>query len=269
LLRALRHFSKFAVYSAPLAFFVIAWAGLSVLLGPTRLPSPAEIVLLAASSFLADPIIRAQGGGSWGYLPHVAWTLSQFAVGFTCGAFAGIATGLFVSRSRHFVGCIGMVLEFLRAVPPLILIPLTLTLLPPAAAIEALIVGVYAALTLFTYSVEASRNVPVHLLDLAQVMGARGTRLTIDVLLPATLPELFGAMRVTLVTSVGIAVVVEYLAMPAGIGRVMNFAASFSHIDLIIVGIVWAVVITLLVDEALNLVARSCLRWKRSSLRSG
>jgi NitT/TauT family transport system permease protein len=161
-----------------------------------------------------------------------------------------------------------MLLEFLRAVPPLILVPLALTLLPPMALTEVLIIGVYAALAQFTYSVEASKNVPVHFLDLAQVMGARGTRLTIDVLVPATLPELLGAMRVTVVTSMGIAVVVEYVAMPAGIGRVMNFAASFSRIDLIIVGIMWAAVITLVVDAALNLVSRWCLRWNRSSLRS-
>jgi NitT/TauT family transport system permease protein len=80
--------------------------------------------------------------------------------------------------------------------------------------------------------------------------------------MPAILPELLGAMRVTVVTSIGIAVVVEYLAMPAGVGRVMKFAASFSRIDLLMVGIIWAVIITLFVDAIISLLSRHFLRWR-------
>src|SRR5262249_39978042 len=106
--------------AAPIAFFLIIWEVLSALLGAARLPSPTEVLWVSATSLLADPIIRAQGGGSFGYLPHIGWTFLQVALGFTGGSLVGIAAGLLVSRSRQFLGCMGVLLEFVRAIPPLI-----------------------------------------------------------------------------------------------------------------------------------------------------
>lgn len=265
--RALQNIAQASLQIAPIALFIVIWGALSALLDSTRLPSPIEVLWISATSLFADPIIRAQGGGSSGYLPHVAWTFQQVAIGLAGGSLLGIGAGLLVSRSREFLGCAGAVIEFVRAMPPLILVPIALTVLPPMGFTEALIVGAYAALTQFTYAVEAGRNVPTRLLDVAHAMGARGMRLTKDVLAPAALAELFGAVRVVVVTSIGIAIVVEYLAMPTGIGRVMSFAASFSRIDLIIVGIMWAIILTLMMDGLLSLVSRWCLRWRRAALR--
>jgi ABC-type nitrate/sulfonate/bicarbonate transport system permease component len=251
-----------AIRLAPAAIFVVGWWTLSEIVGSDLLPPPGSVIELLGSSLFSDPIIKAQGGGSWGYLPHIEWTLRQFGIGFLVGGLIGTLVGLTASRLQNLSSCAGNLLEFFRAIPPLIMVPLVLVLLPPAPEIEPLIIGLYAALSLFAYTLEAVINVPVVLIDLARLLGARGHRLVFDVLMPAILPELLGAMRVTVVTSVGIAIVVEYLAMPSGIGRVMKFAASFSRIDLIIVGVIWAVIITLFVDVIMALLSRHFLRWQ-------
>ena len=82
-----------------------------------------------------------------------------------------------------------------------------------------------------------------------------------DVQVPAVLPELLGALRVTSVMSLGIAIVVEYMVSPQGIGRVMKFAISYSSVDLILVGIIWAIAIAYLIDFILVLIFAYVLRW--------
>jgi ABC-type nitrate/sulfonate/bicarbonate transport system permease component len=248
--------------AAPFLIVAIIWELSSRFAGSDFLPSVLEIVDIFVSSSTSDAIIASQGGGSSGYLPHVLKTVIHVVVGVTIGGGLGAigALGLFQSQGTRLY--IEPILESLRAVPPLILVPFVLIAFGATATAQFIICGLYAGLSLFVYTINALDNIPHEYRDIARLYGTSRMQLIRKVELPAIVPELLGGTRVTFAIALGIVIVAEYMGAPSGVGRVLKFALSFSRVDLILVGIIWAGVIGLIFDTIIDHAIRSCIRWR-------
>jgi ABC-type nitrate/sulfonate/bicarbonate transport system permease component len=215
------------------------------------------------SSFLGDPIIAAQGGGEHGYLPHIVATIVNFLSGFIPGATGGFLLALAMAQYPRMLFVIEPILEFIRALPPLLVIPFALLFFQSGDALIAVTVGAYSAFSVCVYTLNALRNIPSNYLWLSKLMSAGQAFSMLTVQIPAIVPELVGGIRVTTVLGLGIAVVVEYMAAPSGIGRVMKFAVSYARVDLIMVGVVWIVLIAFVFDSLAQLAFAFTLRWTK------
>jgi ABC-type nitrate/sulfonate/bicarbonate transport system permease component len=248
----------------PLLGFVAIWQVASWLLGPGRLPGPTLTVVMLLESAFHDPIIAAQGGQ--GYLPHVASTLTHAVVGCGIGISIGFSLALCATLSRPTLWILDSLAEILRILPPLIFVPFVI-LISGSLLVMTLLVGevitiaMYSAASISVYSLSALAALPSEYVNLGTLLGAGRLRNLINVQLPAIIPSLIGPVRVIVSVSLGIAVVVEYLAAPAGIGRVMYFAQSFSRVDLILVGVTWVMLLALTLDFGISLVSKRVLRW--------
>jgi ABC-type nitrate/sulfonate/bicarbonate transport system permease component len=246
---------------APLAGLYAAWAAGSWYLGPGRLPGPLQTLSVLFESALHDPVILAQNGGSWGYLPHVLSTCLRAVAGSGIGIASGLALALAASQVRPILWVFDTAVELFRVVPPLILVPFAVLVCGPTEAVVTISVAIYSGLTMGMYALDALSRVPAEYVDLAKLLGANHLGILFSIRLPAILPELVGPLRVIASLGVGIAVVAEYLAAPKGIGRVMNFAMSYARADLILVGVIWTVLIVLCLDAGILLASRFLLRW--------
>jgi|SRR5277367_1737148 len=248
-----------------LPFFVLAaiWEVGAFIAGPSRFPDIAQTFGTVADSLFKEPIIEAQGGGASGFYPHLLATLCGFAGGLFGGVLVGFVMALVIAQSKNLSYLIEPALEFFRALPPLLVIPFAILLCKSNGALQGFTVSIYAAFAVCVYTLNAVRNIAPNYSSLARLLGAGRLRTVLDVQIPAIMPELLGALRVTAALSLGISVVVEYLAAPQGIGRVMKFAISYSRVDLIMAGVIWVILIAIAVDFLISIIFDYILRWSR------
>ncbi|PWU00342.1 MAG: hypothetical protein C5B53_04235 [Candidatus Melainabacteria bacterium] len=247
--------------TAAVIVILIAWQIASLCFGSERVPSISHTLSMTISSFGKDPIIEAQGGGSGGYSPHVLATLANFMIGFVSGSVGGIIFAFGLFHSPKLLKQIDPLIEFFRVLPPLLVIPFAVIFFRSTDALPSITVGIYTMFTVAIYTLAALRNLPANYSILARFVGATKVRRIIDIQIPAIVPALFGAMRLAIVLGLGISVVAEYLVAPAGIGRVMKFAMSFSRIDLLFVGVVWVILIAVILELLVSILVGFMLKW--------
>ncbi|HEY9773384.1 MAG TPA: ABC transporter permease subunit [Planktothrix sp.] len=240
------------------------WQLCAHVLGPSRLPDILQVGSALVNSFQQDPIIAAQGGGSHGYSVHILATMRNFLCGMVPGSLAGFTLAMVMSRSRIIYSFCEPIVEFVRTLPPLLVVPFAVLLVQSGCALVAVTVGIYSGLMTCIYTLDAIGNVPDNYRYLAGLLGAGSLRVMKDIEIPALLPELTGGLRVTAALGLGICIVTEYMAAPDGIGRVMKFALSYASVELILVGVIWVVVLSLLTDAAISLCFRSANSWSRA-----
>lgn len=257
-----RKIAATAFCALPMLMCMVAWELASHLWGKDVLPSLSEILQVFVMSAFKDPIINSQGGGTGGYFPHVLATILRVATGVPGGAFVGVFFALGLVERPSLRQYAEPVLEALRVIPPLILIPFVLLLFGPTETAQFLVCGIYTALSIFIHAINALANVPSEYWIIARMHGASRWQTIRTVALPAILPELVGGMRISLGIALGIVVIGEYLGAPSGIGRVLKFSLSFARIDLILVGIVWTALVGLLFDTIINKMVMSWIRWR-------
>jgi len=240
---------------------VVGWSAASWVLGSGRLPGPLESLRLLGTTIGENPVVAAQGGGSWGYSIHVLSTFWHVLAGASGGMIIGCLGALLAAQSSLSWSVADTLLEAIRTVPPLIVVPFAAIALSGSNSVQLVSVALYAALMMAVYTFNAIENIPLNYVQLATLLGASRLRRMANVQIPAMLPRLLGPVRVVLAFSLGISVVAEYLASPTGIGRVMKFAMAYSDVHLIVVGVLWTVIIAFVYDAATVLFFGFFMRW--------
>lgn len=187
----------------------------------------------------------------------------RVACGVAIGTAAGIALGGVLFAWPVWRRAMEPMLESLRVIPPLILIPLVLVLLGPIEAAQVVVCATYAALSMLVHTLNALNNVPRAYWINARMHRASRWQTLRTVALPAALPELLAGIRISLALALGIVIVSEYLGAPDGIGRVLKFTLSFARVDLLLVGLAWAVLIGLLFDQIFARILLKRARWRQ------
>ncbi|WP_319525108.1 ABC transporter permease subunit [uncultured Desulfosarcina sp.] len=236
-----------------------------MLVGSDVFPGFFESISAFYRSAFSDPIIKAQGGGSFGFFPHVIFTFLQLTAGLLIGIIIGLFSGLIISSSNFLSYLFDPIIEIFRVLPPLLIIPFCTILISSSQNLELFIIVLYTSFLIFIYSFNSIQNVPLNYKHLAIFMGENYIGLLLRIKLPAIVPELRGSIRITSVMSLGIAVVCEYMVSPTGIGRVFKYSISFSNVQLIVVGIFWTIIIAFFIDSIIILTFHYLLKWTSRS----
>jgi ABC-type nitrate/sulfonate/bicarbonate transport system permease component len=123
----------------------------------------------------------------------------------------------------------------------------------------------YCFIMLVVNTTEAIKNVDPVYSKFAYTLGAPRGRVFRNVILPATVPELVGGIRVIIGVSWGIQIVAELMGSPKGLGQVFSMSVSLQALDIIIPGIMWIALLAYIVDQFFIRVAGFMTRWAPSS----
>jgi ABC-type nitrate/sulfonate/bicarbonate transport system permease component len=181
--------------------------------------------------FLAGPwlvlgkVVRlAVDGQLWG---HVAATLERVALGFTTGAALGLLLGLpagYFPRVRQIVE---PVVEVLRPVPPLAMLPLFIVWVGIGEGSKIGFITYATFFPVFLTSVHAVQGVDPLLLRAAASLGARRHQLFVRVILPAALPEILIGIRLGVALAFFVIVISEFIGAEQGLGFLINDGRNF------------------------------------------
>lgn len=236
---------------------VVLWelASLTGLLSRTSFPSAWEIatkfVELIQSSYL------------W---TAVGQTFAGWAMGVGVGAVLAIALGTLLGRSRFAYASVIPVVEFLKTVPTIAILPLVIVVLGPTMQMKVFLVawGIFWALTIqVIYGVRAVDPV---VRDNARILQLRGWRLFTTVTLPSAAPFVATGMRVAAAVGMILAVIAEMIGGAAGLGLniLVSVNAGPTELPSMYVYILMTGLVGIAVTALFTVLERRMLHWHES-----
>ena len=163
--------------------FVVAWSVVSGAVIAFHLFNP---VFLPGPWVVAGALVTmAAKGQLW---PHVAATLERVVIGFSTGAALAIALALPAGYFRVVRNVVEPVVEMLRPIPPLAMLPLFIVWVGIGETSKIGFITYATFFPMFLTTVHAVRHLDPLLVRAAQSLGARRWQLFLRVILPAVLP---------------------------------------------------------------------------------
>ena len=222
---------------------------------PIWLPSPE-----AVAQRLID--IARDGYQNFTLWEHLGWSLLRVIVGFVLGALVGIPLGYAMGLSGWFRGWFDPIVEFMRPVPPLALIPLVIIWFGIWESGKIILLFL-AALWIMTIAARAGvSGVNISKIHAAYSLGASKWQIMRYVIVPNSLPEIFTGARVAMGVCWGTVVAAELVAAQKGAGMMIIAASKFQLTDIVIMGIILIGVIGYSIDILMRMAERWLVPWK-------
>ena len=169
----------------------------------------------------------------------ISYSLMRISVGFILGSLLGIVLGIALSWSRIIEWWFDPLIEIIRPVPVLALIPLFVLWFGIGEISKILLIAFGAFVRMVVITREAIKNVPPIYLQAAQTLGATGkVALFRTVILPAVTPEVIGGLRVTAAAAFGYCAAAEFLGAQRGVGYMIIRARRYLYTFAVIFGII-------------------------------
>jgi len=235
------------------AVVLILWQAASHfgVLNPALVPSPMEV---AASA------IEAIRDGS--LLHNTAVSIGRVLLGFVVALVVAIPVGMLMGMSRLVQGVTEPLIELLRPIPPIALIPLAILWFGIGEASKVAIIAYGAFFPIFVSTLAGFRDVdPVHIRG-PRTLGATRYELFRDVVLPTAYPQIVTGARLGMSMAFIVLVAAELIASSAGLGYMINYARITFKTDEIFVGICTIGVLGFVLNKGLLELERRIVRWK-------
>ncbi|MEM5503166.1 ABC transporter permease [Ahrensia kielensis] len=225
---------------------------------PLYLPSPEQVWKRSLK-------IINEGFRGFTIWEHLGYSLFRVVVGFLLGAAIGIPLGYAMGLSNFFRGWFDPIVEFMRPVPPLALIPLVI-IWAGIGETGKIILLFLASLWIMAIAARAGASgVNISKVHAAYSLGASKWQIMRHVIAPNSLPEIFTGARVAMGVCWGTVVAAELVAAEQGAGMMIMTASKFQNTDTVIMGIILIGVIGLGIDVLMRNVERFLVPWKGKS----
>ncbi|MEM9370944.1 MAG: ABC transporter permease subunit, partial [Pseudomonadota bacterium] len=187
---------------------------------PIWLPSPEAVFGRIAE-------IANEGYQNSTLIEHLGYSLFRVVAGFIAGALVGIPLGYAMGLSSWFRGWFDPIVEFMRPVPPLALIPLVI-IWAGIGEVGKVILLFLAALWIMTIAARSGvSGVRISKIHAAYSLGASKWQIMRYVIVPNSLPDIFTGARVAMGVCWGTVVAAELVAAEKGAGMMIMVASKF------------------------------------------
>lgn len=226
-------------------------------LPPSRLASPVSIAHTAYNLVVTD-------NPAYGTLQaSLLVSAERWGIGFSIGVVIAVILAVFSGLSRIGEYALDPVINALRSVPLLGLLPLFIVWFGIGDLPKDLIVLLGALFPMYINTFAGIRGVDPKLGELGQVLGLSRWELVWHVVLPGALPQALTGLRLSVIGSLLALVVGEQINANAGLGFMMNQAESFLANNVIVVALIVYALLGVIADSIVRLVERKALAWRQ------
>jgi len=229
------------------------WSGWQM--EPVWLPAPEAVFYR-----LID--VYKNGYQNFTLMEHLGASLQRVVFGFLLGAIVGIPLGYAMGLSNWFRGWFDPIVEFMRPVPPLALIPLVIIWAGIGEAGKIILLFL-ASLWIMTIAARAGvSGVQLSKVHAGYSLGASKWRILTRIIVPNSLPEIFTGARVAMGVCWGTVVAAELVAAEKGAGMMIMVASRFQLTDIVVMGIILIGAIGYSIDILMRKAESVLVPWK-------
>jgi ABC-type nitrate/sulfonate/bicarbonate transport system permease component len=242
------------------AAFLVLWglaSGAVVVLNlfnPIFLPGPWLVI--------GKVIEMAARGQLWA---HLGATLQRVAVGFVTGAVLAVGLGVVAGHLRSVRNAIEPIVELLRPIPPLAVLPLFIVWIGIGETSKVGFITYATFFPMFLTTVHAVGRIDPLLVRAAQSLGAGSLQLFRRVILPAALPDILTGVRLGVALSFFVIVISEFIGAEHGLGYLINDGRNFFLVPQMLGAAVLLGLLGYAGNALVRLLERRLLRWQSPS----
>jgi NitT/TauT family transport system permease protein len=196
-------------------------------------------------------------------------TLTEIALGYAFGVVTAMIVAFMAWRWKSFDRIVQPYIIAFNAIPKVALAPVFLIWFGIGIWSKVATAFVLVFFLAF-YSVYLGlQALDLELVDLARIMGCNERQISLDVLLPATLPFVLSGLRTSMPYAIIGVIIGEFAASTKGIGyRVLYSAGTFDPAG-VYAHIVVLVVLVLAINSLLGLLEAHLIRWRPHREQAG
>lgn len=256
------HVRQLILAALGVGLMVVMWFLAAAATEPVRIPSPVLVFEAIRQNLVEIRALEFASFGTGGIIQNLTYTAVNVLMGVAAGAVAGFAIGLLIGRVRLIRNLLEPPLLFVGTVPVLVLLPfLSLWFGTGRLATNGMVIF-YTMVTVAVVTQQATTNISNYYDNYALSLGASSTRVLLQVVRPAVIPEVLGAVRVALAFGWGFQAIAEVLGGQIGAGRVIRVYAQYAATAEIL-SIVFSVgVLAVVMDGIVAGVGRWVVRWQ-------
>lgn len=218
---------------------------------PLFLPAPSAIVRRASIMLERND-----------FSVHILASARRVLVGFGLAALVAIPAGIILGTSRLAKAIFDPLLSFLRPLPSMSWIPLSLLWLGITEWQKYSIVFMGSLAPSILYTVEATRNIDPVLIRAAKNLGASKLQVMKDVVLPGALPSIIAGLKVMMGIAWTCVISAELVAASNGLGFLIMNGKEMFQTDTVLLGMALISITVLITDMVLNRVEKILLPWR-------
>jgi ABC-type nitrate/sulfonate/bicarbonate transport system permease component len=211
---------------AGVVLFVAIWHVTTYVLPPIILPTPLGVVERIAADFWSAPSLSYYGVSEANLYGNLIYTAGNVAIAVVLGAIIGVLCGLLSARYALFRAVVDPVMMTAGTVPILIAAPFLLIWFGVGRTSAVCLVMFYVAVILYVSAQRAASNLDPIFEESARTLGATKRQIVRDILIPATVPEILGGIRIALAGAWGLEAIAELLGSQSGMGKVLEVLAG-------------------------------------------
>lgn len=237
-------------YIVALAVILLGWHLTSLALHSAALPTPIQTVPML-SKFAPQ------------LLPAFGVSLYRVVIAMLIGTVIAMPLGLAVGRSPRLDALLAPILYILYPIPKIVFLPVLLVLLGLADAPKIVLIAITIFFQVLITVRDAAKAVPVGAVLSVRSLGATRLDIFTNVVVPASLPELFTALRISSGTAVAILFFAEAFAGQTGLGYFIMDSWSMVNYPRMFAGIIMMALLGVVLYEMFDFAERRLTRWRR------
>ncbi len=215
------------------------------------LPSPERVWLRLIDVLLDGSLLR-----------HTWVTVREILGGLALGLTVALALGYVLAKSPLLESILAPYLVASQAIPIVALAPLLVIWFGAGSLSKVLVCALTLFFPVLVNTIVGVRGVDSELHDLLRSLEATPLQVMRYLELPASLPVLFGGLKVGAALSVIGAVVSEFVSSDRGLGFLVNLARGLFDTPLMFVALFTLMILALVLYGGVALLERAVLRWR-------
>jgi len=235
----------FALFIATWVF--VRWADLA----PTMLlPGPVEVLNKLAK--------LARDGTLWG---DVLASVYRIVVGFLIATALAIPIGVLIGTFRVAEAFIEPFVDFVRYMPVVGFVPLTIIWLGVDDSQKFAIVFIGTFFQEVLLIMDNTKRVPMELVNIGRTLGLRDRWVLLRIVVPSAAPQIWDTLRISLGWAWTWVVLAELVAATSGLGYRITVAQRYNNIDTIIGYLIVLGILGLITDQSMKALSRTVFSW--------
>ena len=236
-----------------LAVVVALWWVTVVLTKSVIFPTPWQVV--------AGTLELAKDGTLW---EHIGASLFRVGAGFGIAVLFAIPLGLWMGWVHGAFVTLNPLFQILRPISPIAWIPIAILWFGVGNASPIYLIFIASVFPMIVQTTAGVHTIEKRFLRAADNFGVSRKKLFLQVVFPATLPQIIVGMRIGLGVAWLVVVAAEMIALRSGLGYlIIDSRNAGNRYDLVIAGMIIIGLIGLLLDGLMRLLeGMKIVRWR-------
>jgi ABC-type nitrate/sulfonate/bicarbonate transport system permease component len=202
--------------------------------------------------------------GTADFWTAVGNTMQGWALGLGIAAALAIPLGIVIGSAPLLYRSLRFVIEFLRPIPSVALIPLAVLVYGTGLESKVFLAAFASFWPLFVQTLYGVRDVDPVATDTARSFGLGGAERLWRIKLPSAVPYIATGIRISSAVALILSVTAEIVIGSAGLGRAINVARSGGAVELMYALIIATGILGWLLNIAATRAERRVLHWHPS-----